>query len=160
MLSEFFKWEGSVAFVTVGTIIFFIIFFTFVIRNDLKEYRRSKEGPFAEATITNVKKVRDKQSSEIRYENMCDITYTTQDGSEYQSVLFLPYDYVPVGGQVRIAYNPKKPNKVVFSRATFMESPEYIAQMEEKGFTFTGDSFIRKTHDTGAITMKQNDIQD
>lgn len=152
----------SAYFVPIICLVFFVIIattFTLAILSRKKQYDFVKNGPYAEATITSAVKRRDTLSDSVRYEWACDITYTLPDGITYNGVVFIRdmgVD-VPVGGKVEIAYNPKKPDKALLVSPLFMKTPEYIALMEAKGYTYTGDSFVKKSTSTSTLTYKKTD---
>ena len=155
----------SIYFVPIVCVVFFVIIaaaFALAISSRKKQYDFVKNGPYAEATITSAVKRRDTLSDSIRYEWACDITYTLPDGITYNGIVFIRdmgVD-VPVGGKVEIAYNPKKPDKALLVSPLFMKTPEYIALMAEKGYSYTGDTFIKKSTDANGLTYKKTDLDD
>lgn len=101
-------------------------------------------GPFSIATIENVEKKRRKNSDRIRYYYECKVKYMDLYGTERSAIIDLPYHNIPVGGELKIAYSPEDFSKVYFVEALFMNTPEYIKMMEEKGYERTRHGFIKK----------------
>lgn len=133
-------------FVIVGAVILIVLVVSLLIALRLRRYTQAQDWPVAEATITKVDRRRDHRSRFYDdYDNYCDIVYRDHHGVEHQTLIVLPYDYVPVGGHIQIAYSPDKPDEVVFRRALFMDTPEYIALMESKGMVRVDGGFVRKS---------------
>lgn len=163
-MSEFLKLLPYIAIVIT---LLMVIMFAFLIGRGIKDHKRLSEGPFADATITDVQKRRDTNRSGIRYKYCCDLRYIAQDGKEYQSYLELPcdaFEIVPVGGKVRITYNPRNPKRAIFVQTLFMRSPEYIAAMEAKGYKYIDGAFVpdvsacsTEKESSIGITMKRKD---
>ena len=72
----------------------------------------------------------------------CQIRYVDNYGAEHQTILpYMPYSFIPVGGEVRIAYNPEDFDDIALVEATFMKTPEHVQMMEEKGYRVTEYGF-------------------
>ena len=148
----------SVYFVPIVCVVFFIIMVSVValcIAHKNKQYKLIKNGPYAEATIISADKQKNTLMEGIHYEWRCEVSYTISDGTAHKGVIFINdigVD-VPIGGKVRIAYNPKKPNKAYLSNLLYMQTPEYIALMEANGFTYTGNSFVKKSTQTSTRSV-------
>ena len=139
--------------VTIAMILFFLAFFVYVFAQNRKYHERSQAGPFADATVIEVEKIREQNRS--GHDCRCHLVYVDNYVTEHKAILVLPYDDVPVGGQIRIAYNPNDFADVVFIQALYMDTPEYIAAMEAKGFRRVDDGFVRDTP-SSSLYLKSN----
>ena len=118
----------------VMVIVFAVVFYA---ASKKEKYIKTltETGPFSIATIENVEKKLRKNSDRIgHYYYECQIKYLDTYGNDKNASIDLYYNYVPVGGELKIAYNPENYEEVYFVEALFMNTPEYIEYMENNGY--------------------------
>ena len=122
-----------ILFTVMITITIIVVCFVEKKENQIKYL--TKLGPFAIATIVKAEKKLKKNSDRIgHYYYECQLTYLDTYGNDRSAVIGLPYNFVPVGGELKIAYNPENYEEVYFVEALFMNTPEYIEYMENNGY--------------------------
>lgn len=125
-------WILGTLFIVV-VIVFAVVFYT-VSKKEKYIKNLTETGPFSIATIENVEKKLRKNSDRVgHYYYECQIKYLDTYGNERNASIDLYYNYVPMGGELKIAYNPENYEEVYFVEALFMNTPEYIEYMEENG---------------------------
>ena len=118
----------------VMVIVFTVVFYV-VSKKEKYIKNLTETGPFSIATIENVEKKLRKNSDRVRhYYYECRVKYLDTYGNDRSASIDLYYNYIPVGGELKIAYNPKNYKEVYFVEALFMNTPEYIEYMEENGY--------------------------
>ena len=123
-------------FIFPTLIIVTIIVFAFIVKKKEKQAVKLSEcGPFSIAVVDKTEKKRRAGTDRVgAYYNRCYLTYLDSYGNEQKAILDLPYDCVPVGGEIKIAYNPENHEEVYFVEALYMHTPEYIERMEKLGY--------------------------
>ncbi len=122
----------------------FVIVGIYVKKEEQHGYDRIKTGPFAIAVIESVEEKTRTISDRIRHYYECAISYLDAYGNERKATIDMYYSDIPVGGEIKIAYDPEDFTKVYLAKALFMNTPEYIQMMKNKGFVKTPDGFERK----------------
>lgn len=132
---EKYMWFWIFGIMFIVMILVFVIVFYAVSKKEKYIKTLTETGPFSIATIENVEKKLKKNSDRIgHYYYECQLTYLDTYGNDRNAVIGLPYNFVPEGGELKIAYNPEDYEEVYFVEALFMNTPEYIEYMEENGY--------------------------
>lgn len=107
-----------------------------------KHLEKIQTGPFAYAKIEEVTEIR----RDGRTYCDCKIKYLDGYMREHETTIRLPHSTVaiPIGGEIKIRYNPEKFDDIDLVERTYMNTPEYIEKMEKAGFVRTRYGFERK----------------
>lgn len=133
----------------IMVIIFAVVFYA-ISKKEKYIKNLTTTGPFSIATIENVEKKLRKNSDRVgHYYYECQIKYLDTYGNDKNASIDLYYNYVPVGGELKIAYNPENYEEVYFVEALFMNTPEYIEYMENNGYerVLTGGTVMYRKKD-------------
>ena len=155
-------WILGTLFVVV-VIVFAVVFYA-VFKKEKYIKTLTETGPFSIATIENVEKKLRKNSDRVgHYYYECQIKYLDTYGNDRSTSIDLYYNYVPVGGELKIAYNPENYEEVYFVEALFMNTPEYIEYMENNGYERVlagGTVMYRKKDGSGNKGLFKIEIED
>ena len=155
-------WILGTLFVVV-VIVFAVVFYA-VSKKEKYIKNLTETGPFSIATIENAEKKLRKNSDRVRhYYYECQVKYLDTYGNDRNASIDLYYNYIPVGGELKIAYNPEDYEEVYFVEALFMNTPEYIEYMEENGYERVlvgGTVMYRKKDGSGNIGLFKIELED
>lgn len=147
----------------VMVIVFAVVFYA-VSKKEKYIKNLTETGPFSIATIENVEKKLRKNSDRVgHYYYECQIKYLDTYGNDRNALIDLYYNYVPVGGELKIAYNPENYEEVYFVEALFMNTPEYIEYMENNGYERVlagGTVMYRKKDGSGNKGLFKIELED
>ena len=93
------------------------------------------EYPTTYATIENVKERYVGDNKCYR----CDIKFSYDYAREHRTTIDLPYSVVPIpiGGKIKIKTNPDNMSEIILIERTYMNTPEYEAEMRRLGYVRT-----------------------